>query len=88
MPASASAVPRKGADVPLDIVDIRAGQVDFDMKGEIMSMMDPSNAQRALPTMLLYDERGLQLFEKVFPSHASYKSARCVIGIHRPKQVM
>lgn len=56
--------PRK---MPMDIVDIRNGQVDFDMKGDIISMMNPSQAQRSLPTMLLYDEKGLQLFEEVLP---------------------
>lgn len=60
--APASSDPRK---MPVDITDIRNGQVDFDMKGDIISMMNPSQAQRSLPTMLLYNEKGLQLFEEV-----------------------
>lgn len=54
----------KGKD--LDIIDIRSNKVDFDLKDEVVRMINPlDGGARKLPTLLLYDERGLQLFEDV-----------------------
>lgn len=56
----------KSGSVPsLDIIDIRGDAEDFDLKSDILSMLDPVTGARKLPTLLLYDEKGLQLFEDV-----------------------
>lgn len=53
---------------PLDIIDIQNERVEINLKDEILSQMNPEDGPRTLPTLLLYDERGLQLFEDVcFP---------------------
>jgi len=55
----------------LDIIDIQNARVEINLKDEILSQMNPEQGPRTLPTLLLYDERGLQLFEDVrgyFPS--------------------
>jgi uncharacterized SAM-dependent methyltransferase len=49
----------------LDIIDIRHAAVEINLKAEVLSMFHARDAPRKLPTLLLYDERGLQLFEKV-----------------------
>lgn len=56
-PIPATAVP--------DIIDIRRSLVESDLKTDVLSMFNPSNGPRRLPTLLLYNERGLQLFEDV-----------------------
>lgn len=48
-----------------DIIDIRSVAVEINLKTEITSMFRPKNGPRQLPTLLLYNERGLQLFEKI-----------------------
>ena len=57
----------KGREVPeaLDIIDIRRVEVETNIKADILSQFNPADGPRRLPTLLLYDERGLQLFEKV-----------------------
>ena len=48
------------------ILDIRSGVLDTDMVDAIQTMLRPSEGQiRSLPTLLLYDEKGLQLFEDI-----------------------
>jgi hypothetical protein len=60
-----SAAPRPKKQ-PVDIIDIRSNKVDFDLKDEVARMISPADGgARKLPTLLLYDERGLQLFEDV-----------------------
>jgi L-histidine Nalpha-methyltransferase / hercynylcysteine S-oxide synthase len=49
----------------LDIIDIRRAAVEVNLKEEIMSMFHPKHGPRQLPTLLLYNERGLQIFEDV-----------------------
>ncbi|TWU75844.1 hypothetical protein ED733_005205 [Metarhizium rileyi] len=50
----------------IDIIDIRSNKVDFNLKDEVVRMINPTDAGvRKLPTLLLYDERGLQLFEDI-----------------------
>ncbi|KAJ4300534.1 hypothetical protein N0V88_003212 [Collariella sp. IMI 366227] len=49
----------------LDIIDIRRAAVEINLKTEILSMFRTKDGPRQLPTLLLYDERGLQLFEKI-----------------------
>lgn len=49
-----------------DIIDIRSNKIDFNLKDALVSSFDPPDGgARRLPTLLLYDERGLQLFESV-----------------------
>ncbi|KAK4466152.1 hypothetical protein QBC42DRAFT_89948 [Cladorrhinum samala] len=57
----------KGREVPeaLDIIDIRRVEVETNIKADILSQFNPADGPRRLPTLLLYDERGLQLFEKI-----------------------
>jgi len=49
----------------VDIIDIRHAEAEINLKHEILSMFRPEHGPRKLPTLLLYDERGLQLFEEV-----------------------
>lgn len=49
----------------IDIIDIRCDAIEVDLKVEILSMLKPAIGPKKLPTLLLYDERGLQIFEKV-----------------------
>lgn len=47
----------------VDIIDIRCTAVEINLKDEIHTLFKPKEGPRKLPTLLLYDERGLQLFE-------------------------
>ncbi len=49
----------------IDIIDIRTDAIEMDLKVEILSMLRPAKGPKKMPTLLLYDERGLQIFEKV-----------------------
>ncbi|TKW48393.1 Ergothioneine biosynthesis protein 1, partial [Colletotrichum tanaceti] len=60
--AVAAAQPAAAAD-GLDIIDVRRVAVETNLKDDIISMWNPTNGPRRLPTLLLYNERGLQLFE-------------------------
>lgn len=59
-----SAVPRSLPE-SINIIDIRSDAVAFNLKQEIFQLFRPDEGPRKLPTMLLYDEKGLQLFEQV-----------------------
>lgn len=48
-----------------DIIDIRGDTEEIDLKNEVTKLLNPENGIKKLPTLLLYDERGLQLFEDV-----------------------
>jgi hypothetical protein len=50
------------------IIDIRHTSVESNLKAEVLALFHNKNGPRMLPTLLLYDDRGLQLFEKVSPS--------------------
>ena len=54
----------------VDIIDIREAVVEFNLNEEIYRLFRPQEGARKLPTLLLYDEKGLQLFEEV--SRASW----------------
>lgn len=54
-----------GAVSEAEIIDIRREHADLDLKKEIESMINPAEGPKMLPTLLLYDEKGLQLFEDV-----------------------
>lgn len=47
------------------IIDIRRAAVEINLKDDIYSMWNSDTAPRQLPTLLLYNEKGLQLFEDV-----------------------
>ncbi|KAK5991381.1 Ergothioneine biosynthesis protein 1 [Cladobotryum mycophilum] len=47
------------------IVDIRSDRAEINLKDEVAAMMNPDEGPRMLPTLLLYDEKGLQLFEDI-----------------------
>lgn len=65
----------------LDIIDIRRVAVETNLKDDIISMWNPTNGPRRLPTLLLYNERGLQLFEDVSADRVLLSSATsCVIN--------
>ncbi|KAL7627452.1 hypothetical protein AAE478_001645 [Parahypoxylon ruwenzoriense] len=49
----------------VDIIDIRQSAVEINLKEEIHKLLRPREGPRKLPTLLLYDEKGLQLFEEV-----------------------
>ncbi|KAE8448602.1 Ergothioneine biosynthesis protein 1 [Mollisiaceae sp. DMI_Dod_QoI] len=48
----------------VDIIDIRHDAVELNLKEEILTSLRPQKGPKQLPTLLLYDERGLQLFEQ------------------------
>lgn len=49
-----------------EIIDIRPGPTEFDILQDIKDGLRPENGgDKTLPTMLLYDEAGLRLFEKI-----------------------
>ncbi|KAI0445910.1 DUF323 domain protein [Xylaria telfairii] len=50
---------------PVDIIDIRRDTIKANLKEEIYTLFHSEEWPRKLPTVLLYDERGLQLFEKI-----------------------
>lgn len=64
----------KPAKAGPDIIDIRRAEVELNLKAGVLSLFQAKNAPRRLPTLLLYDERGLQLFEDVgvFPLRALF----------------
>lgn len=66
---SSDEIMAKGIDLAtvkaLDIIDIQNARVEINLKDEILSQMNPEQGPRTLPTLLLYDEKGLQLFEDV-----------------------
>ncbi|KAG9235815.1 C-type lectin protein [Amylocarpus encephaloides] len=48
-----------------DIIDIRHDSIQINLKEEIMASLQPDKGPKRMPTLLLYDEKGLQLFEKI-----------------------
>ena len=62
-----------------DIIDIRHDAVEINLKEETLSSLKPLSGPKKMPTLLLYDERGLQLFEEV-SSHSWGKRTPCING--------
>lgn len=52
----------------MDIVDIRSAAVESNINDEIHALLKPQAGPRKLPTLLLYNARGLQIFEQVTPT--------------------
>ena len=50
----------------VSIIDIRRDGLEYSLLDEIREKLDPASGQeRRMPTLLLYDERGLKLFEDI-----------------------
>ena len=50
----------------VSIIDIREGEFDFSLVDDIHKQLDARQGQeKRLPTLLLYDEQGLKLFEDI-----------------------
>ena len=50
----------------MSIIDIHRGAFDIDLLDEIRQKLNPGKGQeRRMPTLLLYDEQGLRLFEEI-----------------------
>ncbi|KAI1386175.1 C-type lectin protein [Hypoxylon trugodes] len=54
-----------GQSPNVDIIDIRQAAVEINLKEEIHKQLRPQEGPRKLPTLLVYDEKGLQLFEEI-----------------------
>ncbi|KAI1322000.1 DUF323 domain protein [Xylariaceae sp. FL0255] len=50
---------------PVEIIDIRSAAVESRLGDEIYRLLRPQDGPRKLPTLLLYDDEGLRLFERV-----------------------
>lgn len=48
------------------IIDIRSDTASFELKKHILAGLHPENgSEKTLPTLLLYDDKGLKLFEEI-----------------------
>lgn len=57
---------QKKGSTNIDIIDIRHDSIEINLKDEILKSLEvPTMGSKSLPTLLLYDEKGLQLFEEV-----------------------
>ncbi|PHH86795.1 hypothetical protein CDD83_9742 [Cordyceps sp. RAO-2017] len=69
--SSGAASPEPAAKKPcgrraaVDIIDIRGDAAVGNLRDEVRAMLNPAQGPRRLPTLLLYDEKGLQLFEHI-----------------------
>ncbi|ESZ95365.1 DUF323 domain protein [Sclerotinia borealis F-4128] len=48
-----------------NIIDIRHDGAEIALKDEILASLKPQSGLKSLPTLLLYDERGLQIYEEI-----------------------
>lgn len=62
---SGKAMAKSGSVCDIDIIDIRNEAVEFNLKDEILNSLRPESGIKKLPTLLLYNERGLQIFEEI-----------------------
>ncbi|KAH8808957.1 C-type lectin protein [Xylogone sp. PMI_703] len=63
--AVANAPPTTNQKSKFELIDIRQAAVEINLKDEILSLVQPQHGPKTMPTLLLYDERGLQIFEKI-----------------------
>ncbi|KAJ4301696.1 hypothetical protein N0V90_003789 [Kalmusia sp. IMI 367209] len=57
---------KMSSEAATQIIDIRPGPTEFDILQDIKDGLRPeAGGEKTLPTMLLYDEAGLRLFEKI-----------------------
>ena len=53
-------------DSNVPIIDIRCGKSEDSLLDEVYEKLKPSDEfEKVLPTMILYDEKGLKLFEEI-----------------------
>ncbi|KFY00105.1 hypothetical protein V490_01483 [Pseudogymnoascus sp. VKM F-3557] len=64
---AAHATPPSSPGHRLDIIDIRrsAGELELDLGRDIMAQLAPERGPKKMPTLLLYDTKGLQTFEEI-----------------------
>jgi len=62
--------------MPVEILDLHSlsneGIPNFDMSKEILDGLSRPEGQKTLPTMLLYDERGLRLYDDITTAAPEY----------------
>ncbi|KIH91752.1 N-methyltransferase [Sporothrix brasiliensis 5110] len=63
--ATSTTADSKPAGASHNIIDIRQASVEMNLRDEIVSQFCAKNGPRTMPTLLLYDEAGLQLFEDI-----------------------
>ena len=63
----------------VDIIDIRRHVIDMDLSNDIASMLKPEHGPKKMPTMLLYDAAGLQIFEEVGTSERPDRAAELTV---------
>lgn len=56
--------PVYGTGVP-NIIDIRSDSAGIELKQSILTGLNSKGAEKTLPTLLLYDNKGLKLFEDI-----------------------
>ena len=63
---SPTALREEPLDVPLDVIDIRSEEIQVSLLDEINRGLRPeAGTGKTLPTLLLYDAKGLALFEDI-----------------------
>lgn len=67
----------------VDIIDIRRAAVEINLKEEIHKLFRPEEGPRKLPTLLVYDEKGLQLFEQVRSAYQRHIPRADTLTVHR-----
>ncbi|EAU85926.1 DUF323 domain-containing protein [Coprinopsis cinerea okayama7 len=62
--------------MPVEIVDVQTSSQDgisnFDLSKQILDGLSRPNGQKTMPTMLLYDERGLRLYDDITTAAPEY----------------
>lgn len=58
--------------MPSEIVQLRADSLEFDMSNEIVEGLMRPTGEKCIPTMLLYDERGLRLYDDITTEAEEY----------------
>ncbi|TGO15794.1 hypothetical protein BTUL_0036g00130 [Botrytis tulipae] len=59
------AKPKSHHNSNFNIIDIRHDGAEIELKDEILASLRPKSGLKSLPTLLLYDERGLQIYEDI-----------------------
>lgn len=67
--------PKSSSDT--HIIDIRQDGVEMYLKDEILNQLKPESGLKHIPTILLYNERGLQIYEEV----GSLRTAESLSGV-------
>lgn len=57
--------PDSPTHAPYKIIDIRRSKLEHSLKDDIVSGLDNAEGEKTLPTLLLYDEMGLKLFQEI-----------------------